>query len=108
MLLVSDPSGIPLDISLAALPFEERVVSRSTVYEFARDVAVTTCSAEDLVVLKSFADRPQDWIDVEGIIVRQGNALDRPLVVEELDDLLALKEDLVPRARLEEIFRRHP
>ena len=35
-----------------------------------------TCSAEDLIVLKAFAARGRDWVDVEGIIVRQAGALD--------------------------------
>ena len=28
---------------------------------------------EDLIVMKAFADRPRDWIDVESIIKRQGS-----------------------------------
>jgi hypothetical protein len=108
VLLIADANGIPLDVSLAALPFEERVVNRSSSYAFAADVELTTCSAEDLVVLKAFADRPQDWLDIEGIVVRQGRALDRRLVCDELDDLLTLKEDPVPNAHLGKIFRRHP
>jgi hypothetical protein len=108
VLLITDTNGIPLDVSLAALPFEERVVNRSSAYAFAVDVEFTTCSAEDLVVLKAFADRPQDWLDVEGIVVRQGRTLDRRLVTDELDDLLTLKDDVVPKARLVEVFLRHP
>jgi hypothetical protein len=95
-------------VSLAALPFEARVIERSSACAFAPDALLRTCSAEDLVVLKAFADRPQDWLDVEGIIVRQGPALDRPLIVEELDRLLELKEDASPMASLEKFFRRHP
>jgi len=107
VLLITD-ANVPLDVSLAALPFEERVVNRSSAYAFAAGVALTTCSAEDLAVLKAFADQPQDWLDIEGIVVRQGPALDRRLIKDELDDLLALKEDPVPKARLAEFFRRHP
>ena len=51
-----------------------------------------TCSAEDLVVLKAFAARGRDWIDVEGIIVRQAGALDWPYIEEHLGPLAALKE----------------
>lgn len=47
-------------------------------------------------MLKAFAARPQDWLDVEGVIVRQGPALDRRVVVDELQDLLLLKEDTLP------------
>ena len=107
VVLVETASGIPLDISLAALPYEERVMARATPYAFAPDCLVRTCSAEDLIVLKAFADRPQDWLDVEGIIVRQGRALDRGLVVEELAALLELKEDVTPQGTLHELFDRH-
>jgi len=59
-------------------------------------------------VLKAFADRPQDWLDVEGIIVRQGRALDRAQVMDELMPLLEMKEDLSPSATLEQLLRKHP
>ena len=101
-------AGIPIDISLAALPFEEHVVDRSTRFAFAPGCVVTTCSAEDLVVLKALADRPQDWLDVEGIVVRQGATLDRARVMHELGPLLELKEDDTPAATLRKVFGRHP
>jgi hypothetical protein len=44
---------VPLDIALAALPYEERVMSRSSLFAFRSDYVITTCSAEDLVVLKA-------------------------------------------------------
>ena len=58
------------------------------------------------MVLKAFADRPRDWIDIEGVLIRQGSALERSLVVAELHDLL-LKEDLVPLDRLQTLLARH-
>ena len=50
------------------------------------------CSAEDLIVHKAFANRPQDWIDIETIILRQGEKLNTGLVLQELTPLVALKE----------------
>lgn len=108
VLLIQSAAGVPLDVSLAALPYEERVMSRSSPFAFAAGCVVTTCSAEDLVVLKAFADRPQDWIDVEGIIARQRGALDRALIRRELRELLELKEDLDPEAVLNKLLKRHP
>jgi len=108
VLLIQSTAGVPLDISLAALPYEERVMSRSSPFAFTSDCVITTCSAEDLVVLKAFADRPQDWLDVEGIIVRQRSELDRTLVRRELRELLDLKEDLDPEAVLTKLFEKHP
>lgn len=108
VLLVETAGGIPLDISLGALPYEVRVVGRSTPFEVEPGVRVTTCAAEDLVVLKVFAGRPQDWLDVEGVVVRQGPELDRDLVMAELRPLLDLKEDSEGQPRLLAMFKKHP
>lgn len=83
------------------------MIERSSPFGIAPGVVITTCSAEDLIVLKAFADRPQDWLDVEGIIVRQGVRLNRPAIREELSALLELKEDLEPLTRLTRLFEKH-
>jgi hypothetical protein len=67
--------GVGIDIALAAIPFEERVLARSTAFEFLPGAGIRTCSAEDLIVYKAFADRPRDWVDVEGILLRQQGGL---------------------------------
>ena len=51
-----------------------------------------TCSAEDLIVLKAFADRPKDWMDIEGIIMRQENSLDIRYIFDRLFPLCKLKQ----------------
>jgi hypothetical protein len=107
VVLVETGAGIPLDISLAALPFEERVIERASSYDFDPIAAIATCSAEDLVVLKAFAGRPQDWLDIEGIVVRQTSRLNRALVLEELKPLLELNEDLTPESKLQDLFVKH-
>lgn len=53
VLLVQTEDAIPIDISLAALPFEERVADRSTPLLFEPGASIATCSAEDLIVLNS-------------------------------------------------------
>jgi hypothetical protein len=53
--------------------------------------------------LKVFAGRDKDWLDVEGIVVRQADKLDRSLVRRELEPLLELN-DKVSLARLEKVF----
>ncbi len=68
---------------------------------------IRTCSAEDLVVLKSFASRPQDWIDVEKVVIRQGSRLNRSLIVEELSPLAELKEEPETMERLAGLFKKH-
>jgi hypothetical protein len=66
--------------------------------------SIVTCSAEDLVVFKAFAGRDQDWLDIEGIIARQGRALDAALVLEEAGPLLELKEAPAALERLRRLL----
>lgn len=104
VLLIETTSGVPVDVSLAGLPFEERMIARSSGFLIEAGVTLVTCSAEDLIVLKAFAGRVQDWLDVEGIIVRQGARLDRALILEELRPLLELKEDAEAERHLQALF----
>ncbi len=92
VLLLRSARGIPIDISLGALPFEQRVIERATLYEFLPEVRLNTCSAEDLVVLKAFADRSRDWADIEGIVLRTGARLDWAMIEAELQPLCEVKE----------------
>ena len=92
VLLLRSVSGVGIDIALGGLPFEASVVSRATRFAFPADVPLLTCSAEDLIVMKAFAARGQDWVDIEGIIVRQTGTLNWPYVDEHLGPLVALKD----------------
>ena len=101
VLLLQSEQGIPIDISLGALPFEERVVERATFYRFLDDVRLNTCSAEDLVVLNAFADRSRDWADIEGVLLRTGHRLAWETVETELEPLCEAKEapHILPRLK---------
>ncbi len=77
---------------MGGLPFEQLVVERASPFEFLPDIVLVTCSAEDLVVLKSFADRPRDWVDVESVIGRQPSVLDWAYIERSLSPLAELKE----------------
>ncbi|MCX5902650.1 MAG: nucleotidyl transferase AbiEii/AbiGii toxin family protein [Proteobacteria bacterium] len=81
VLLLQSASGIGIDIALGGLPFEETVIGRASQFEFLPGLSLLTCSAEDLVIFKSFADRGRDWADVETIIIRQQGNLDWPYIV---------------------------
>ncbi len=81
-----------MDIALAGLPYEVRVMERSSDWDLGANVFLRTCSAEDLLVMKAFAGRDKDWADVTSILERQGRHLDLDLVRRELAPLLAAKE----------------
>lgn len=91
VLLLRSTKGVGLDVALAALPYEALVIERSSFFVYPPDVSLRTCSAEDLIVLKAFAGRGQDWVDVERIIVRQTGKLDWTYIREQLRPLAELK-----------------
>ena len=92
VLLLKHPNGTPLDVGLGGLPFEERAVERGTYFKLTPEFGYVTCSAEDLVVHKVFAGRPQDWVDVRSVLVRQADELDFTQIETELTPLLDLLE----------------
>ena len=101
VLLVNASNGAPLDVALAGIPFEERMLKRASPYTYGRGLSLRTASAEDLVVLKAFADRPQDWADIEGILVSQKSELNWQQIEQELMPLCEAKEvpDILDRLR---------
>lgn len=104
VLLLQSDDGIPLDIALAAFPYEELVIQRATVFEFVETLGLRTCSAEDLIVLKAFADRTRDWADVESIIARQQDALDCEYILQRLAPLCEIKDTPDILARLSDML----
>jgi hypothetical protein len=58
VLLLRTEEGMPVDIALGAMPFEERSIERSSLGELVPGATLRTCAAEDLVVHKAFAARP--------------------------------------------------
>jgi len=105
-LLLRTSGGVPVDLALGAIPFEERMVARATPHAFAPGAAIVTCSAEDLVVLKAFAGRDRDWTDVEGILVRQRGRLEWNCIRRELAPLAEAREAPDLLARLDQLRRR--
>jgi hypothetical protein len=92
VLLLASSQGVGIDVSLAALPFEESAVERASPYTFAPGYTMTTCSAEDLMVMKLFASRAIDLRDAEGIAVRNRETLDWTYIETQLAPLAELKE----------------
>lgn len=106
VLLLSSSLGVPIDLSLGAMPFEVAAIERASSWAVGEELTLHTCSAEDLVVFKSFAGRERDWGDLEGILARQGARLDRELIWRELEPLLELKEDRESGVRLRKLLVR--
>lgn len=98
--------GVPVDFVVAGLPYEEQAIARAIGIPVAGGWA-RLCTAEDLILHKIVSDRARDRDDVEGVVARQGRALDReyldPRVKDlanglERPDLLAFYRDALAQA----------
>lgn len=106
VLLLRASNNVPVDISLSGLLFEEEMIRRATPFSFDSDASLITCSAEDLIVLKAFAERPRDWNDVESIALKQRGKLDLDYIVNQLTPLCELKESPEIMDRLHDLLYR--
>jgi predicted nucleotidyltransferase len=89
VLLLKTSEGIEIDVSLGALPFEEDLVKRASYLKFG-EISLKICTAEDLIVMKAFADRTRDWADIESVVQKQ-LTLDWTYIYEQLEPLVELK-----------------
>lgn len=106
VLLLKTAQGTGIDAALGALPFEEEAVRRSVLAEYVPGISLRICTAEDLLVMKAFASRPTDWIDVRGVLVRQGTRnIDWPYVHRQLQPLCEVKEAPEILVKLEALRR---
>lgn len=93
VLLIASPDGVPIDVALAAFPFEFEALDRASLWEAAPGVVPATRCAEDLLVYRLVAARPQDLVDVESIVRRQRHALDVERIRRWGRELAELKDD---------------
>ncbi len=99
VLPVDVPGASEADLSLGLPGYEEQVIARSVAYDLGEGREVRLCSAEDLIIHKALAGRPQDVLDIEGIVARGGRALDLPYLRRWLEELarVALDPEVVAR-----------
>jgi len=76
VLKIASRDGVPIDVSLGALPFEIEVLERASLWELGPGLTLRVCSAEDLIVYKLVAARPRDLLDLEGVVRLRHRTLD--------------------------------
>ena len=70
------------------------------------DLQLRICGAEDLIIMKAFADRERDGVDVEGIVVRHGVRLDWTYIETQLGPLTEARESPEILLRLASLRRK--
>jgi hypothetical protein len=102
--LVHTPTGMPLDLTLAAPGLDQEFLDRARPFDLGGAV-VPVVSAEDLSAMKILAGRRKDLEDVRGVLVEQGDRLDLDRVRDLLRAIEAVTGEPVLIARLERLLR---
>lgn len=109
LLLVHDPSGVEVDLSLAWIPFEEEALARQQHAPFGGST-IRVCHPDDLIVYKLVAARPLDLEDARQLVLRHHRAMDRERIRKTLASFDEILDDGRSRVALwQEIERSaHP
>jgi Nucleotidyl transferase of unknown function (DUF2204) len=67
LLLTHELSGVDIDLSFGALPFERELIDQATEV-VVRDFTVKVATPEDLIITKAVASRPKDIADIDLIV----------------------------------------
>ena len=78
------------------------MINRTSKREYLPKISLRICSAEDLIVLKAFADRNKDWSDIESVLIKQ-RKLDWKYINQQLAPLVELKEEPEILTKLEKL-----
>lgn len=105
LLLEHRPSGTPLEITLASLPFEREALARAAMLRVA-DVEVPVVSPEDLVVYKAVAWRDRDRSDLEELLALHGSTMDLERVRRLVREFAEILEDPDRVEEFEALIRR--
>ncbi|MGH7495995.1 MAG: hypothetical protein ACREOO_26885 [bacterium] len=97
-------NGCSVDISLALPGYEDAVMQRTQSFKLAPRKTVRVCSAEDLIIHKVVAGRPQDLIDLRNVIFRHGEALDHAYIRAWLKEFSLILETDEVLQRFERVW----
>ncbi len=65
---------IAADLLVIIFDYERQAIQRAIEVEI-QGVPTRVCTAEDLIIHKAIAERDKDWLDIEGILIRQRGKL---------------------------------
>lgn len=70
LLLRHQKSGIGVDLSCGALPFEREMIDRAVTLQVG-EIKIKVPTVEDLIITKAVAQRAKDLIDIEALLFAQ-------------------------------------
>lgn len=93
VLLTHSETGLSVDISCGALPFEREMIDRSIEFKMG-DLILKIATPEDLLITKAIAHRGKDLLDIENLLTvyRDLDLLRVRYWVKEFADILEMPE----------------
>ena len=67
--------NVAADMLVSIFDYERQAIERAVEMDI-QGIPTRVCTAEDLIIHKAIAERGKDWIDIEGILIRQRGKLD--------------------------------
>lgn len=93
-------TGIRVDLAIGMSGFEREAIARARSVVVG-DIRVPVVTVEDLLVMKALAGRPQDELDMRGLVATQGETIDWPACLDLAERLgTAVDLDIAGRLRL--------
>ncbi|MBI4770374.1 MAG: hypothetical protein HY784_08205 [Chloroflexi bacterium] len=105
MVLIRADNGVEVDLSLALPGYEDELFRRAIPCEVEPGKTIRLCSAEDLIIHKAVAGRPQDLIDIQSVVDRQGQKLEAAYIREWLAEFSNLLDNPQILRRFESAWR---
>lgn len=103
--LLKSTNQCDVDVSLGLPGYEEEVTKRAVRQNLGKGLVFKICSAEDLIIHKAVAGRPQDAVDISGVILRQGRKLDVNYIRRWLKEFAFVLESTEVLERFERPWR---
>lgn len=83
-LFLQADDGTRFDLLLADNAFDRAAIGRGRVVELEPGMSLLVCAPEDLVIYKLISTRLRDHEDAQGVVRRQGDALDDEYIIQWL------------------------
>ncbi len=97
--------GVKGDIIFAGLDYEKKAIERSVEVEISKNTIVRVCTAEDLIIHKAISEREKDWQDIEGILLRRGDLLDKKYILSWLSQFASALDKPGIKKRFEGLWK---
>jgi hypothetical protein len=98
--------GIGIDMTLGGIAELNEALERSSYQVFTNKIALRVCSPDDLIIMKTVAGRPRDWVDIESVLIKQTN-LDWAYIEQSIEDLEADSDIEIRYKHLHELKNLH-